>query len=118
GAPEEGHETAQRFGAVALLRAVRVGGDDELIVEGELPPGEELKALHHVERQVGTLEIEAQFDRSRDLVDILAAGTGRADEALAERVLGDRNGLSDADHLGNLARFAARESSGFAHRRM
>src|SRR5262245_6777186 len=99
---QECREPAQRVGAAALLRTMGVGGDDENTVERKLAPGQKLKALHHVEGQARALEVAAQFDRGGDLVDILAAGAGGADKALAERVIGDGQARRNSDHRGNL----------------
>lgn len=88
GAFHQRHEARQRFGAVALLGAVFVGADDDLALEGEAAPGELGQARAHVLRQVRmTVEAEAQLDGGRDLVDVLSARAGGADEAFREVAL-------------------------------
>ena len=57
-------------------------------------------------RQRGAADVEAQLHRGRELIDVLPARTGRADETFLDVALVDRDGAGDADHSANLHRRA------------
>src|SRR5579862_6769692 len=79
--------------AVAFLRTEAVRGDDQDSIAAKLAPGQGLQAPAH-----GVIEITrpvdgiAQLHRAFDLVDVLPARPGGADEMLLERGLVDGNG--------------------------
>ena len=58
-----------------------------------------LKARAHVVFHLSeAVDVEAQLDRRRDLVDVLPAGASGADEALFEIALVDRQGGGHGNH--------------------
>src|SRR5215471_14140200 len=87
-----------RIDAILRLGAVALRRDHQHAVGGHPPSGEPFEANAHVGRQGRTRDVEAQLDRGRKLVDVLPAGTGRADEAFLEVALVDRDAAGDADH--------------------
>src|SRR5262249_13003997 len=100
-APDQFDEPFARLLAVALLGAGALGDDDEHAPRPGPPAGPALEAGGHVGMQRRRMaHVEAQLHCRRQLVDILAAGTGRAHEALLDLALVDANALGDADHGG------------------
>ena len=79
-------------------------GDHQHAVGGHTPAGETRETRAHVGREPGPGDVEAQLDRGRELVDVLSARAGRADEAFLDVALVDRDGAGDADHSANLHR--------------
>src|SRR5690606_7748957 len=75
--------------AVALLGAEALGLDHQHALVGQAPVAAGQQALAHrlgQRRRVG--HVEAQLDRGRDLVDVLAAGAAGADEAFDDFAFG------------------------------
>src|SRR5262249_34389362 len=100
GARDQLDEALARVLPVALLGAVALRGDDEHAVERHPPAGEAGQPQPHVLAQIRrAAHVEAKLHRARELVDVLAARTGSADEALLELVLVDADRVGDADHL-------------------
>src|SRR5215831_959554 len=105
GAADQIGETLARILAVALLGAVALGVDHDHALAGEASAGEPLEPRAHVVGKARrAARVEAKLHRARELVDILPAGTGRADEMLLELALADADRRSDADHRGSLCR--------------
>src|SRR5262245_1496954 len=99
GAPDQLGEAFARLLAVALLGAVALRDDDEHAVVGEAPAGEALEPRPHVRRQRARLpQVETQLHRRRQLVDVLAARSGRADKILLDLTLVEADAVGDADH--------------------
>src|SRR5580704_7520737 len=76
--------------AVARLAREFLGEDDDDALLRHARAGE----LHQPDHDVGgeawaPARVEAQFDRGRDLVDVLPAGTGGADEGFDDLALGN-----------------------------
>src|SRR5690606_34304345 len=87
---DEVAQTLARVLAVALLGAEALGGDHQHALRGHPPVAARKQALAHRLRQRWRAgDVEAQLDRRRHLVDVLAAGTRRADETLHDLVFGD-----------------------------
>src|SRR6185312_9122985 len=87
-ATDEIDELLARLLAVALLGAVALGDDDEHALVGETPARQVLEPLTHGREQRGRMtDVETQLRRRRQLVDVLAAGAGRADEILFDFAL-------------------------------
>ena len=92
-------ETLDRVFAVFLLSPVPAGGDDENTFARQSSAGEADEPNSNVIREGRRVQsIETKLDGRRDLVDVLPAGTGRADELEAELALIDRNGGCDPNH--------------------
>ena len=88
-----------RVGAVALLGAVALRGDDEHALAGEAVAGEPLEPrAHAVGQRRRMAHVEAQLHRAGDLVDVLPARPGGADEALRKLAFVDADAVGDADH--------------------
>jgi hypothetical protein len=82
---DQGDQFLQRVGAVALLGAVALGLDDNDTVLGQPVSGQFLKAYRDIGRDVGReARVKAQLDGGRQLVDVLAAGAGGANEGLVQ----------------------------------
>ena len=85
-------------GAVLLLRAEPAGLDDDDAVLGGALAGDLYDARPHALRQAfGVARVETQLHCGRDLVDVLAARAGRADEVLLEVVRMDDGLVGDDD---------------------
>src|SRR5215831_4904596 len=104
GAADQFDETLARVLAVAFLGAMALGVDYDRALAGEPPAGEPLEPRAHVLGKARrAAHVEAKLHRARELVDVLPAGTGRADEMLLELALADADRRSDADHRGLIA---------------
>src|SRR5262249_6387047 len=98
GADELG-QALERIGAVALLGAVVLRRDHQHAVAREPSAREPLEPRAHLVGERGrTAHVEAQLHRGRELVDVLPARAGGADEALDELALVERDMVGDADH--------------------
>src|SRR6185437_14982760 len=98
-ATDEIDELFARLHAVALLGAVALSDDDEHALVGKPSARQMLEPLTHGREQRGRMpDVEAQLHRRRQLVDILAAGAGRADEILFDLALVEADAVGDADH--------------------
>ena len=69
------HQALTRGFAVAGLGAVLAAVDHQHAVGQRLAPGERLETQLHVWRQRRVVDVEAELDRGRHLVDVLATGT-------------------------------------------
>ena len=101
GAADQIDKPGEGFGAIALLlaEALRLYNKHAVIVHA--PAGEAPQAGKEIWFNRGRAgRIEAQLDRGRQLVDVLPAGPGGADEALGEFALVDRQGRGDLNHGG------------------
>src|SRR5262245_19870000 len=99
GAPDELDQPVERVLAVGLLRAVALRLDHQHALAGEPSAGEPLEPRTHLGGQARrAAHVEAQLDRGRDLVDVLPARAGGADEALLELALVDLDSTADAYH--------------------
>src|SRR5690242_7455923 len=80
-AADEVEEPLQRVGAIAFAGAKAPGGDYDDAIARHAPAAETLEARagFRIERR-RSIDIEAQLDRRRDLVDVLAAGPRGADK--------------------------------------
>src|SRR6266700_3137597 len=104
GAADELDQARERVLPVARLGAVTLRIDDEHALAREPPAGEPLEPLSNLLRQIRSRDVEAQLDRGRDLVDVLAARSRGAQEALLDAALVDRNAGRDANHAGHSTR--------------
>ena len=68
-------------------------------VVGDTGPAERPQPGLHVGGQRGATDVEAKLDRRGHLVDVLSAGSRRANEPLVEVSLVDRERPRDRDHL-------------------
>src|SRR5262249_23409249 len=83
--------------AVAVLGAEALCADDEHAVLRQPAPREGLQPGAYRRRQrARTAHVEAQLDRRRDLVHVLAARAGSAHKALLQLVLVERQFVGDA----------------------
>src|SRR5690606_19295606 len=81
---------------VLLLRAKPASLDDDDAVLGGALPRELERAFAHPFRQAGRVgRVEAELHGGGDLVDVLAAGAGRADELLLKLVCADLDARRD-----------------------
>src|SRR5262249_13158295 len=95
--PDKRGEALARFVAVALLRAVAVGADDEHALVGHAPSRAPAQTVARGQRQARRMtHIEAQLDRRRYLVDVLSARPRGTDEPLLDFALVDRDLVGDA----------------------
>src|SRR5262249_37890286 len=105
----------QRVRAVTLLRAVAVGEDHHYAVLRQARAGELLQTeANRLGERRRAACIEAQLHGRRDFVDVLAARPGRADEALADLAIADRERVGDADHAHAAGRAAVPGSASSA----
>src|SRR3954447_14381312 len=105
GAADQVEEALLGVLAVALLGAVALGGDDQDAVAGQPAAGQLLEALAHGLGQArGAADVEAELDGGGELVDVLAAGAGAADEALFKLPLVEGDRVGDLDHGGTRLR--------------
>src|SRR6187402_3326877 len=86
-------ETLQRIALVAFLRAMVPGDDDDLVAVCQAPPGQLAQALLRCFVQRAGRDAEPQLRGRRNLVDVLPAGTGGADE-------GDVDGIAETRRHG------------------
>src|SRR5215831_7417840 len=99
GGADEFYEPRQRIVAVALLGAVTLSRDDQYTVAGQPPAGEPLQPRPHLMgKRRRMAHVEAQLHRGGELIDILPAGTGRADEAFRYLAVVDRDVVVVAEH--------------------
>src|SRR5262249_43899223 len=99
GARDQLDEALARVLPVAFLGAVALRGDHEHARLGEAAAGDAREPRPHVLAQARrAAHVEAKLDRARELVDVLSARAGGADEALLELILVDADGVGDADH--------------------
>ena len=103
-APEELDQPRQRILPVARLGAMALRIDDEHALARQAAAGEPLEPPPDLVGQVRAGDVEAQLDRGRDLVDVLAARSRGAQEALLDAALVDRNAGRDANHAGHSTR--------------
>src|SRR5205085_2457612 len=88
-----------RVGAIALLGAMALCGDDEHAVAGETVARKPLEPHAHTVWQRGRMaHVETQLHRAGDLVDVLPARPGGADEAFRKLGLVDADAVGDVDH--------------------
>ncbi len=62
-------------------------------------PGERDQPLLHLGWERRSTDVEAQLDRSRDLVDVLTAGARGADETFLDLAIVKGEGFSDSDQF-------------------
>ncbi len=99
GALDQLDQAIERVGAVALLGAVALRGDDQHALAGQTAAGEALEPQAHVVGQRRRVaNVEAQLHCAREFVDVLAARARGADEALVELALIDADPAVDANH--------------------
>jgi hypothetical protein len=97
--PDQIDQPLERVLAIALLRSVPPGVEDEHALVGHAPAGEALQPLAYGVGQCRRApHIESELHRRRKLVDVLAAGTGRANEALLDLSLVDGDAIAYLDH--------------------
>src|SRR5215469_1613921 len=90
GAPQQLAQPRARVGAITLLRAEALCGDDQYAIAAQPLAGNGLEATAHViVDAVGAIEIVMQLDRSRLLLHGLAARAGSEDEILVDRAFVD-----------------------------
>src|SRR6266545_574533 len=97
GAADELCETQARVLAVLRLRAMRARVDDEDVVIGHPAAGQRAQSIANVRRERGSADVVTQLHRRRYLVDVLSAGTRRADEALLEFTVVDHQSWNDLE---------------------
>src|SRR3954469_1731098 len=97
---DEGDEPAAGRLAVHRLRAVLPAVDDQDALGREPLAGERDEPRLHLGGQRRRPDVEAQLHRRRHLVDVLPARTRRADEALLDLALVERQGRRDLQHDG------------------
>src|SRR5215471_2929876 len=91
-------QALERVGAVALLGAMALRGDDQHAVAGEALAGKPLEPrAHPVGQARRAAHVEAQLHRGGELVDVLPAGPRGADKAFLELALVDLDS-ADPDH--------------------
>jgi len=88
----------KRIFPIFLMAAIALCLDDDYPVIGNAPVSQLPEFLLAVIRQRRRIDIEAQMDRSRDLVDILPARTLRPDRMQLDLVIGDRNVIGYFKH--------------------
>src|SRR5665213_1110476 len=92
-------ETGQRVFAIALLAAEALRRDHDNTVLRHPPPSPGFEAAPHALVQVWRcIDREAQLNRARHLVDVLAARAARPDELLLDLALVQGDGVGDSDH--------------------
>src|SRR5215831_17116698 len=91
-------QALDRVRAIALLGAETLRLDHDHAVLGHALAGEPGKARRRVMRQRDAACIETQLRRGRDLVDVLPAGSGGADEADLDVVLVEEEIAGDPQH--------------------
>src|SRR5690606_28845322 len=97
---DERDEPLARVGAVALLRAEARRLDDDDALLGRALSGELQHVGAHTLGKAGRAGgVEAKLHGGRNLVDVLPAGAGSADEAFFQLVLADLGLGGDAQPL-------------------
>src|SRR5260370_5576854 len=104
GAADEHDQPVERVLPVARLGAVTLRIDDEHALARQPAAGEPFEAQPDLIGQARPGDVEAQLDRGRDLVDVLAARPRGAQEALLDVALVDHNAGRDANHAGHSTR--------------
>ena len=79
----------QRIRAVLLLAAVALRLEDDHAVAGDTPVGQLPELFLAIVRQRRRVDVEAQMNRGRDLVDVLPARTLRPDRMQLDLGIGD-----------------------------
>src|SRR6187399_3546837 len=91
-------QAVDRIGPVALLCAEALGVDHDHAILGHALPGNPVQPQGRVFRQCDLARIETELSRSRELVDVLPARPGGADEADLDVVLVDRKVAGNPQH--------------------
>src|SRR5690606_32412279 len=95
---DKGDKAGASVGAVLLLRAITAGfDDDDAILGGTLPRKGDRSLPHPLGEVWGIRRIKAQLDSSGDLVDVLSARTGGADEVFLQLAFVDTHARCDAE---------------------
>ncbi|KIT90169.1 hypothetical protein QT21_00075, partial [Staphylococcus aureus] len=89
------HQPLDRVLAVAFLGAGALGMDDDDALLGHALTGDALQPRVDIRRQHRAAAVVAQLCRGRQLVDVLAAGAGGANEADLDIVLVDCDRMGD-----------------------
>ncbi len=108
---DQRHQPGQRLLAVAQLAAVALGVQHQHAVVGQAAAGKLFQPAAHVVRQRRrAAHVEAKLYRRRGRVDMLAARTAGAHEALADlgRIEGERAGDPDRGGTGRATRAGLR----------
>src|SRR5262249_39112203 len=87
-----------RVRAIALLRAEALRLDHDDAVLGHALAGQALEANRRIGWQRDAAGVEAELRRRRHLVDVLAAGAGRANESDLDVVLVDQEVTHNPQH--------------------
>src|SRR5690348_5040506 len=86
-------QSAARIGPVRFLCAEPASGDDQLAGAGDAASANLLQPFVGVGMKTELEQVDTELDCSRDLVDVLATGSGRREEAFAQRFFGNLNVL-------------------------
>ena len=102
GARDELGEALERVFTIRFLRSKALRENDDLSALRQSAANDTFEAHAHGGLQLRRVEIESQLHRGRDLVDVLAAGTGAADERQRDRGRGHCGcvGQLDVGHQG------------------
>src|SRR5690606_34078379 len=96
---DQGEQALPSIFPVTLLGPKALGGDDQHPLLGQAPPGEPLEPLPYRLRQARrALDIEAQLNRGRDLIDLLTAGPAGTQEVLLNLLFLNGEAVSDGYH--------------------